>query len=37
MMLLAGVPFIFYKLTGKNKEEMHEKVLKQREQIEAGK
>jgi len=27
MMFLAGVPFFFYKLTGKTKEEMHEKVL----------
>ncbi|MBR6393066.1 MAG: MFS transporter [Eubacterium sp.] len=34
MMFLAGVPFFFYKLTGKTKEEMHEAVLKQREQIE---
>jgi len=32
MMFLAGVPFFFYKLTGKTKEEMHEAVLKQREQ-----
>lgn len=31
MMFLAGVPFFFYKLTGKTKEEMHEKLLKQRE------
>ena len=34
MMFLAGVPFFFYKLTGKTKEEMHEAVLKQREQME---
>ncbi len=27
MMLLAGVPFFFYKLTGKAKEEVHERVL----------
>lgn len=27
MMFLAGVPFIFYKLTGKTKEEVHEKAL----------
>ncbi len=31
MMLLAGVPFIFYKLTGKTKEEIHERVLELRE------
>lgn len=37
MMLLAGVPFIFYKLTGKTKEEMHEKVLQQREELESEK
>lgn len=37
MMLLAGVPFIFYKLTGKTKEEMHEKVLLQREELESEK
>ncbi len=30
MMFLAGVPFFFYKLTGKTKEEVHEKVLKRR-------
>lgn len=33
MMFLAGVPFFFYKLTGKTKEEYHEAVLKQREKI----
>ncbi len=33
MMFLAGVPFFFYKLTGKTKEEIHEKVLKQREEL----
>ena len=33
MMFLAGVPFIFYKLTGKTKDEYHEKVLAQREQM----
>lgn len=32
MMFLAGVPFFFYRLTGKTKEEMHEKLLKQREE-----
>lgn len=31
MMFLAGVPFFFYKLTGKTKQEYHEKVLKLRE------
>ncbi len=30
MMLLAGVPFLFYKLTGKTKEEVHERVLELR-------
>jgi len=30
MMFLAGVPFFFYKLTGKKKEEVHEKVLEMR-------
>ena len=30
MMFLAGVPFFFYKLTGKTKEEMHQKVLELR-------
>lgn len=30
MMLLAGVPFFFYKLTGKTKEEVHERVLEMR-------
>ncbi len=33
MMFLAGVPFFFYKLTGKTKEEYHAAVLKQREEI----
>lgn len=31
MMLLAGLPFFFYKLTGKTMEDVHEQVLKQRE------
>lgn len=31
MMFLAGVPFFFYKLTGKTKDDIHEAVLKQRE------
>lgn len=30
MMLLAGVPFFFYKLTGKTKEKVHERVLEMR-------
>lgn len=34
MMFLAGVPFFFYKLTGKTKEEVHEKVLAQRASLE---
>lgn len=34
MMFLAGVPFFFYKLTGKTKEEVHEKVLAQRAALE---
>ena len=34
MMFLAGVPFFFYKLTGKTKEEMHEQVMKNRETME---
>lgn len=31
MMFLAGVPFFFYNLTGKTKEDIHEKLLAQRE------
>jgi len=31
MMFLAGVPFFFYKLTGKTKEDMHNQLLAQRE------
>ena len=34
MMFLAGVPFFFYKLTGKRKEDIHNAVLKQREELE---
>ena len=34
MMFLAGVPFFFYKLTGKTKQEVHEKVLAQRASLE---
>lgn len=37
MMFLAGVPFFFYKLTGQTKENVHNAVLKQREQIENSK
>lgn len=34
MMFLAGVPFFFYKLTGKTKEDMHNAVLEKRKQLE---
>ena len=33
MMFLAGVPYFFYKLTGKTKEDMHNAVLAQRESL----
>ena len=33
MMFLAGVPFFFYKLTGKTKEDIHNAVIEQREQM----
>ncbi len=33
MMFLAGVPYFFYKLTGKTKEDMHDAVLLQRENM----
>ena len=33
MMFLAGVPFFFYKLTGQTKENIHNAVLKQRENM----
>ena len=33
MMFLAGVPFFFYKLTGKTKEDVHNQVLAQRDAI----
>ena len=33
MMLLAGLPFLFYKLTGKTKEEYHEALLKKRAEM----
>lgn len=32
MMFLAGVPFFFYKLTGKTKEDVHNAVLERRKQ-----
>lgn len=35
MMFLAGVPFFFYKLTGKKKEDVHNAVLAQRERLAA--
>lgn len=35
MMFLAGVPFFFYKLTGKTKEDVHNAVLERRQQYEA--
>ena len=34
MMFLAGVPFFFYKLTGKTKEDFHNELLEKRAQIE---
>lgn len=34
MMFLAGVPFFFYKLTGKTKEDIHNAVVEQRKQME---
>ncbi len=37
MMLLAGVPFIFYRLTGKRKEEVHQAALEYRESMENNK
>ncbi len=33
MMFLAGVPFFFYKLTGKTKEDIHNAVIEKREQM----
>lgn len=36
MMFLAGVPFFFYKLTGKTKDDIHQAVLEQRERFEKG-
>lgn len=34
MMFLAGVPFFFYKLTGKTKEDIHNQVLENRKKLE---
>ena len=36
MMFLAGVPFFFYKLTGKTKEDIHNAVIEQREKLKSG-
>ncbi|MBR4242226.1 MAG: MFS transporter, partial [Eubacterium sp.] len=36
MMFLAGVPFFFYKLTGKTKEDMHNAVIEQRKKFDGG-
>lgn len=36
MMFLAGVPFFFYKLTGKRKEDIHNAVLEQRAKLSGG-
>ena len=33
MMLLAGLPFLFYKLSGAERERVHEEVLKMREEL----
>lgn len=33
-MFLAGVPFFFYKLTGKTKEDYHNAVLQKRAEME---
>ena len=35
MMFLAGVPFFFYKLTGKTKEDMHNALIERRKQYES--
>ena len=37
MMFLAGVPFFFYKLTGKTKEDIHNAVLEKREALKNAK
>lgn len=36
MMFLAGVPFFFYKLTGKTKEDIHNAVIEQREKLKSA-
>ncbi len=36
MMFLAGVPFFFYKLTGRTKEDIHNAVIEQRERLKAA-
>ncbi|MBQ9880726.1 MAG: MFS transporter [Clostridia bacterium] len=36
MMFLAGVPFFFYKLTGKTKEDVHNAVIEQRKRFASG-
>lgn len=36
MMFLAGVPFFFYKLTGKTKDDIHNAVIEQRKKTEAS-
>ncbi|MGN1202212.1 MAG: MFS transporter [Eubacterium sp.] len=36
MMFLAGVPFFFYKLTGKTKDDIHQAVLEQRKKYESA-
>lgn len=33
MMLLAGLPFFFYKLSGKERDRVHEEVLRRREAL----
>lgn len=33
MMLLAGIPFLFYHLTGERKDAVHQRVLQQREEL----
>jgi len=33
MMLLAGLPFFLYKLTGKERDRVHEEVLRRREAL----
>ncbi len=33
MMLLAGLPFFFYQLSGKERERVHEEVLRRRDEL----